>query len=182
VAAGIFLLGDRMIAVLFDPKYMEALHVLWIAAAFTVLNAVSFPLGLVVEAVEKVEIHLYAKIFSIYNLAGNLLVIHTLGIEGIALVTSSAVLFKNLYTFIRIRKWVRFSIDGKAFLKILMNTGVMCIPLYFLRDAAQNIPGLFFSVLAGMLLYALCSMLNRVFSPWERGQLQRLIPGGKFPF
>ena len=182
LVAGLFVLGDKMIEILFDKKYLDALHVLWIVAGFTALNSFSFPLGLVVEAKEKVEIHLYSKIFSIYNIIGNLLVVNSFGIKGIAVVTSTAILFKNVYTYFYARRWVRFSVDFKALGKIGVNALIMVLAVYFMRPHVSGLVSLVLVVIGGSLVYFGAASLNKVFSGDERDILNRIIPGSWFRF
>jgi O-antigen/teichoic acid export membrane protein len=182
IVVGIFVLGDKMVATLFDPKYLEALPVLWIVAGFTLINASAFPLGLVVEAVEKVEIHFYGKMFSIYNLIGDLLVVKPFGIIGVAVVTSTAILFKNLYTFFRIRKWVTFSIDWRSLLIILENALFMGAMVYLMRPLAGTLHGFIGVVLAGCIIYLAAAIFHKAFNAMERDQLKRIVPGSRFPF
>ena len=65
--------------------------------------------GLVLKAVERVEILLQSKMFSVYNLAGDVLVAPVFGITGVAVVTGSAVVFKDLYCYYFARKAHRHS-------------------------------------------------------------------------
>jgi len=180
--AGVFVLGDKLIIYIFDPKYLEALKVLWIMAAFTALNSFSFPLGLVVQSVERVEIHFFSKIFSIYNLIGDLIVVKSYGIIGIALVTSTAVLFKNLFIYFFAKKYVSFSIDLRSLFRISVNSLLMAVVLYLFRGLAVELYSFLLVLLVGGLFYLLAAYLNKGFSKDERRIVNNLLPRPIFVF
>ncbi len=182
LVAGIFVLGDKLIIYVFDSKYLPSLSVLWIVASFTALNSFQFPLGLMVQAVERVEVNLYSKIFSIYNLIADLLVVKNFGIKGVAFVTGTAILFKNLFIYLYAQKYVSFSLDFKSISKILLNSGMMSIPLYFMRSLISNIFSLGFVVLIGGLIYFFISFLNKSFSLRERKIINQILPKAVFVF
>jgi len=179
---GIVVLGDKLIIHFFDVKYLDALHVLYIVAFFTLLSAFDSPLGLVVQSVEKVEIHFIGKIFSVYNLIGDLLVVKPYGIVGVALVTGSAILFKNILTYFYIRRHVSFSIQIKPMLKITFNSVVMGLAIYFLRSIVVDVISFLITVLLGGIVYFLLSAINRSFDPKERDIINKIIGKPLFMF
>ena len=178
----ILLLGDQLIRYVYDIKYLDALQVMGIAAIFSALNAFEMPLGLVIQAKERVEIHFYSKIFSIYNLVGNLLVIKPFGIVGIALVTSSAILFKNIFTFYKIKKTISLNIPWQELIKIVFNSLLMCILIWFIRSIVDNTITLILTGLIAAIFYSLISICNKVFAKDERNLINRLIGRSVFYF
>ncbi len=182
VAAGLFVLGDKLITYIYDPKYLEALGLLWIVTAFSLVNSFNYPLGLVVESIERVEIHLYSKIFSVYNLIGDILVVRRFGVTGVALVTGSAVFLKMLFTIFFARKYVFFSMDWKAVLRISLNAAGTGLAVYFMKPLITNL-WTFLAVLAcGGLLFLVFSFLNPSFSRDEQDMINRVISRPVFRF
>jgi len=179
---GIFILGKELVVYVFDPKYLSTLPIILIVAVFSLINSFAYPLGLVVESIEKVEIHLYSKLFSLYNIIGDLLVINRFGITGIALVTSSAILFKNIYVFLAVKKHIRLSIDFKSLGKILMNSVLMAIVVLLFRNRIENIYMFLFIVLLGGIVFFVISFFNKAFSVNERNMINNIIKVPIFRF
>ncbi len=182
IVVGLVVLGDKLIIYVFDPKYLDALKVLWIVAAFSALNSFATPLGLVVQSIERVEINFYSKIFSIFNLIGDLLVVRPFGIIGVAVVTGTAILFKNLFIYLFAQKYIRLSVDLKSLSIISVNSLIMAVFIYFFRGSVVDVYSFFFVVLGGGLIYLLISYLNKGFSEDERRIVNRLLPKPLFVF
>jgi O-antigen/teichoic acid export membrane protein len=141
-----------------------------------------FPLQLVVQAVEKVEITFYSKIFSIYNLIGDILIIRILGIVGVALVTCSARLFQFIFVLHYIKKHVPLKLNIGALTKIAMNTLVMTVVLYLLNPFVTNISTLILIVIFGTIIYFGLSFFNKSFFDEERAIINKLLPRPLFVF
>ncbi len=122
---GVTAMGDKIIIHFYDAKYLSALNLLWIFSCFLVIISFQFPLQLVVQAVERVEITFYSKVFSIYNLIGEILIIKSLGLIGVALITCSARLFQSIFIYYRIQKSVPITIDWQSLIKIFFNSLLM---------------------------------------------------------
>ncbi len=178
----IFLLGKEIIIHIYDIKYLEALTVLWIITFFSGVNAIEVPLSLVVQAMERVEIHLQSKIFSVYNLLGNLLVIRPFGITGIALVTCSAVLFKNTFTFWRIKKTTNIIIPFKSLAIMLGNSILACIPAFLFRSGISTLWHLFGLLASAGVLYLAVSAITRPFHQDERDLINSILGKNIFLF
>ena len=176
------LMGDKIISLIYSEKYLAALTVFAIAASFQALNAFEMPLGLVVQAMERVEIHLYSKVFSVYNLVGNLLVIRHWGIEGVALVTCSAILFKNVFTYFTIRRHVAIHLDGKPLFRILRNTVFLAPLVWLAHPLITNLLLLILGSLGLAAAYLVIAALLPVFTAEERDQLNRFLPKPWFVF
>ncbi|RJQ51018.1 MAG: hypothetical protein C4521_13070 [Actinobacteria bacterium] len=182
LVAGVFVLGDKLIVHVFDVKYLDSLTVLWIAAFFSALNAFEFPLGLVTQSLEKVEINFYSKIFAVYNLLLDLIVVRSYGIVGVALATCSAVLLKNLFIYVLTRRHIDLSIDWASLTRIATNAAAMTLLVYPLRGYVTSLPSFLAVVAAGALAYFVVAYLNKGFSPSERVVLNRILPRPVFVF
>jgi O-antigen/teichoic acid export membrane protein len=175
VIAAVFAMGDKLVFYIFDPKYLDSMPVLWIIAVFTALSSFQFPLGLVVQAVERVEINLMSKVFSVYNIVGDILVVKRYGVVGVAVVTGSAILFKNLFIYWRVRRHVAFSIDLRSLSKIALNSAVMAVAIYFMRGMITSVYYFFVAVMAGGLVYLGVSFINKSFLEHEREIINKVI-------
>jgi len=179
---GIAVLGDKLIFLVFDAKYIEAHPLLIIFAAFLVINAFQFPLGLVVRSIERVEINLYSKIFAIYNLILDIIVVRPFGIIGIAIVTSTAVLFKNIFIFIFTRRHTYLNICWHSIIKIGINSFIMGSLLFLLEPRIKNVYSFFITVIIGIIIYFIISYLNKVFNEDERKTINMILPKPIFVF
>ncbi len=179
---GIIALSDKIIVYLYDAKYLPAQKLIWMFAAFLLIISFQYPLQLVVQAVEKVEITFYSKIFSVYNLAAEILVIHALGLMGVALATLSARLFQTLFIFYRIRTSVPLKIDVQSLLKILFNSLVMMVLIMLMKGEVTGKLSLIAVLIAALLSYLVASYFNKSFLTEERAMINQLLPRPVFMF
>ncbi|MFZ5518013.1 MAG: lipopolysaccharide biosynthesis protein [Candidatus Zhuqueibacterota bacterium] len=182
VFLGIIVLGDKIIVFLFDEKYLSALKILWVMAGFMMINSFQFPLQLVVQAKEKVEISFISKIFSIYNLVGDILVVRPFGIMGVGLVTCSARLFQNLFVFFRIKKIALLKIEFSPLFKIFINSLATMLVLFLLRNWITNATLLILILIGGGVVYLFFSIINKSFFPEEREKINNMLPRPIFLF
>jgi len=182
LAVGILIIGDKLIIYIFGVKYINSLKILWIVAIFTALNSFMFPTGLVLQSVEKVQIILFSKISAVYNLIADLIVVKPYGIVGIALVTTTAVLFKNLFCLLFARKYTHLDVDFKNLGIIMLNSFLMGIILYSLRKMITNIYNFILVIFIGMILYFIISYFNKAFSEDERKIVNKILPKRIFIF
>ncbi|MGW8272840.1 MAG: oligosaccharide flippase family protein, partial [Thermodesulfovibrionales bacterium] len=179
---GVFTLGDKMIVHLFDEKYLESFTAMRIIVLFVAVNTLFTSVGLVIKSIERVEVLLKSKVFSLYNLAGDILVAPAYGITGVAVVTGSAVLFKELYCFYYARKYTGLAIDWRGVAAILANSLLMGALVYPMRALVTGLATFAAAVVAGVCVYGLLSRLNRPFTRDERGTINSLLPAPLFPF
>jgi len=182
IVFAMFVLGDKIIIYIFDPRYINSLEVLWIVAIFYALNFLMNPVGLVLQSIEKVQILFYSKIFAIYNIIGDLLVVNKYGIIGIALVTGSAVLFQNIFSFVCARKYTRLILETKGLFKIILNSAVMAVMIFPFRNMVDSMWILIFFAIMGGCVYFVMSFFNKVFSVEERNIVNKILPKPLFVF
>jgi len=96
--------AEQLIMVVFDGKFIEYSGVLIAVFLFSVINAFQLPVGLVIQLKEKVEIVLYSKIFAVYNIIANIILIPIWGVWGAVFATGTASLFKNLFVWFFVRR------------------------------------------------------------------------------
>ena len=179
---GIVVLGDKLILHVFDPKYMQSLNVLWIVAAFHSFNYFMDPIAIVLESKEKVQVLLYSKIFAIYNLVGNLLVVKPYGVMGIAVVTGTSIMFKNLFCYFYARKVADIKLEYKGLFIVTVNALIMTVVILLLRSQVHSLLTFVLVVLAGGGVYLAASYLNKAFTSTERKILNRVLPRPFFVF
>lgn len=182
LAAGIFVLGDKMIAIVFKPEYLDALPILWILTVSVVIGIFTAPTGFVLLAIEKAQIGFYSKIFAVYNLLAELLVIQMYGVIGVVLVTCSAGIMKNLFIYYHARKYVGLRVDWRGLSTVAVNATLMSGFLLILRPLATGFLSLALVAVVGGSGYLLCSWANKAFSPLERGWVNRVAPRPVFVF
>jgi len=179
---GIIVLGDKLIFYVFDPKYLESMTVLWIVAGFHSFNYFMDPIAIVLESKEKVQVLFYSKIFAVYNLVGNLLVVKTYGILGIAVVTGSAIMFKNLFCYLYAKKVADVKLEFRDLMIVALNAMIMAAVLLLLRSFVQSLLSFILVVLAGGSVYLITAFLNKAFTHSERQMLNRILPKPIFVF
>ena len=105
------------VQILFEGKFIEFAYVL--PAVFFFFEVLNFPSSLIAQLREKANIILFSKIFALYNLAMDLILIKWFGIWGAVFATGTAVLGKNLFIWFFVRKDATFKGMGLFFIKII---------------------------------------------------------------
>lgn len=182
LTTGMLVLGDKMIAIVFKPDYLPAEHILWIIILFTAINIFANPTGLVLQALEQVQINLYSKVFAVYNLVVEIIVIQHFGVMGVVLVTCSAGLMKNMFCYYYAKKYGSLSTNWNGLFKIAVNAVIMASVLWFLRPLVNSLFSLAIVATAGVLVFMLVSLANKAFSAQERDWINRIAPKSVFAF
>jgi O-antigen/teichoic acid export membrane protein len=97
------LCSKEVIMVLFNGKFIEYSNVLLLVLLFTMINEIYIPIGLIAQLRERADAIFYSKIFAIYNLIADIILIKYIGIWGAVLATGTALLGKNLFLWYFIR-------------------------------------------------------------------------------
>ena len=176
--AATFLFGDSLIALL-KPEMSTAVTLLMIIAFFNMLRFTELPTDLVLQAIERVDIHLYSRIFSLAAVVGSILVINIWGTPGVAVMFGCGMLAKNLFMYRFGKAYAGLSIEWVAVFRVLANTAVAAACAYpFIGGGIHSLFGLgVFCV-----VYLMISMLHRTFSPEQRGTLMSIVPRLAFIF
>jgi len=111
----ITIFGEEFIKIFFGGKFLEYSNVLTVVYFFAMVNAFQMPLGLVAQFQEKADIMLYSKIFAVYNLITDILLIKYFGIWGAVVATGTAGLGKNIFIWFFVRKEASFKGMGRYF-------------------------------------------------------------------
>ena len=139
--------GSEMINVLFDGKFIDYFPIFMGVYAFAVLNAFQLPVGLVAQLRERADIMLYSKIFAIYNLVADIVLIKFWGIWGAVLATGSATLGKNLFVWFFVRREANFLGMRPFFVRLSCYWLLLCLlawicTLYFSTDISRLFAGI----------------------------------------
>jgi O-antigen/teichoic acid export membrane protein len=110
IAITMILFPDQILILFFSGKFLSYSFALPILVIFVILNSFQFPVGLVAQYYEKVNVILLSKIFSIYNIFADIILIKYWGILGAVVATGTATLLKNLFIMYFIKE--NISLNG----------------------------------------------------------------------
>ena len=120
--------SNDLIAVLFKNKFIEYSSVLSGIFFFAILN--SMPVSTVGQFRERADIILYSKIFAVYNLIADVILIKMFGIWGAVLATGTATVGKNCFIWYFVREDASFKGMESFFAKIILFWAAISIILY----------------------------------------------------
>ena len=116
----VFLLGRDMTLLFFDGKFMEYSQLLSAVFFFVMLNAFESPLSLTAMLKERADIMLYSKIFALYNIIADILLIQNFGIWGAVIATGTATFGKNIFIWYFVRSEASFDGMGMFFITLVL--------------------------------------------------------------
>lgn len=156
-AAGMFIVAEPAIALVFGEKWVGATPVLQVFAAYLVLQAVSFVTGDALDYLGRARERAVAKgSGSIANFLLNLVMIPAFGVVGAAaatVITHTGVLAVTLWV---IHSELSLSVTGLArhFLGVVAVTGAMSVAVLAVLAQVEGVLSLIASVLAGVAVWA----------------------------
>lgn len=172
--------GRQIIQYVFDPQYTDAYPVLLILLIHYIMLV--FPVALPLQAVEKPEMVLIAKVSSIYNLIMDIILIQLWGIIGVAVATSSAMILKKGIEYAMSKKYVGITIPWVGVTKILFNCLVACIIGIWTIQFIDSIFSLIIVCFLTLIVYLFISYVNKAFEEEERNLINNLIGKPYFHF
>jgi O-antigen/teichoic acid export membrane protein len=178
----IILLGDKVIIYLFDPKYLSSLNVMWVVASFLAIRHFQAPLGLILQSLEKVNYLFYSKVFAVYNLILDLIVVQIWGVMGVAAVTGSAVLLQNIFLYYAIKKNAGIRLSFRAIFAVAVNSLPMAAVLYFLRGFITGLLPFAAVVVLGSAVYLTACYVHKIFTSEEHKIVNNIIGKPLFKF
>jgi O-antigen/teichoic acid export membrane protein len=145
------------VLLVFGSDYAPYAHVLTAVYFFRLTGGFDIPVNLVAQIRERADVILYSKVFAVYNLIANFVLIRYLGIWGAVLATGTAVMGKNLFIWYFVREAASFRGIVHFFLKTIVFWAVSAV-------IAWQVSGLFESALAtlstGIAVFALAFILQ----------------------
>jgi O-antigen/teichoic acid export membrane protein len=180
---GSMLLATPITALIFDPKFLPSVPAFRVFFAgmfvFYFCNTSSFLL----VVLERPEITLYSRVFVIYNVAMDLVLIPRMGIMGAAIATGSAMAMGYIFTYLMVKRAIAIRIPWGATLRTFLYSGVMVLALWPVLAAGwiSTVPRLLLVTAAGALVYGLLAWRLPVFSREEREHLNAALKRRVFP-
>ena len=163
VAVGLCVLADKIIGYVFHPQYLVVAHVFRFIAFAQVVYVLSTVLAYFVQILEKAHYTFYARVFVIYNIVMDIVLIKIFGLMGVAFATASAWFFNALFVYFLLRRDIKLTYPMKAFTKIMTNSIILGLIVFLMRPFIQSIWSLIGVALGGFLVYLLLNWFNRAF-------------------
>jgi len=178
---GTLMLAEPIIGEIFDPKYLPsvtALRVFFFGMFwFYFFNTSSF----LTVVLEKPEITLYSRIFVIYNVIMDLVLIPRLGILGAAIATGSAMAFGYIFTYFMVRRVIAIRIPWRATLRTALYTGAMALVIWPFLGRIHGVMPLLGVIGLGAGVYGLLAFRFPIFDDDERDRLNSAFGRRVFP-
>lgn len=146
----LLLYADDIILVVFDGKFAD--YALVLCAIFFFFEVIAFPFALIAQLKEKARVIFFSKIFALYNLAADIVLISHWGLWGAVIATGTAVLGKNLFIWYFIKEDAGFKGLEGFFTKLTLYWAVSVLLMHYL-DFLTDVPLL--KLLTGGVLFSL---------------------------
>ncbi|NOQ55746.1 MAG: oligosaccharide flippase family protein [Nanohaloarchaea archaeon] len=160
---GGIILSEKIITLIFGSKYLPGIEVFNIYMIFFLIWSFGYPLYILVRVLEKPKIIFYSRIFIIYNLAADIILVPSIGILGAAIATGTSIFFVILFQLIFIKKEIKIKYPWKNFALMLVNSVPMAILLYFIEPFISTRIELFGVVALGSIIYFIMGLINKQF-------------------
>ncbi len=98
--------GQSIIVHVFDPRYLDSYSVTCIILLGIVINGLFYPLNMMIQLKEQVQINLYSRIVVLFSIVAGVFLMKHYGIIGVAIATLTGDLLKNLIMLILFRRYV----------------------------------------------------------------------------
>lgn len=173
----IAILSREITTIIFDPKYLSAVPVIFILSIAFVIGDLSYTLDFIINISEKVKIYLFSEIFSIYNLVMDIILIREYGIIGAAFATGSTLILRSLFFQIATRRMVKNNIKFPyhALLKVFLNLFPVILFLFLVQNLISTILGLILIIFLSITIYFLMSWIFKVFDTKDKIIVNRII-------
>ncbi|SMO49733.1 Membrane protein involved in the export of O-antigen and teichoic acid [Saccharicrinis carchari] len=169
------LFGKGVIIHVFEEKYLPAYWVTCVSLVGILINGYFYPLNLVIQLKERVEINLYSRVIVVFSIVAGIYFMKLYGIVGVAMATVLGEFFKNVFMLIMLRRYVPIKyplaiISRYGALFLLM--GALCLPFY---TYLQTLGGWLLGSVAFGILYALVLINIHPLNKEEAGRLEGLV-------
>lgn len=123
-----------IISLVYNGKFIAYSSVLTTMFFLAVVNnSLSLPISLIAQFQEKADIIFYSKIFAVYNLIADVILIKLFGIWGAVFATETANFGKNLFVWYFVRGDAHFKGMGIFLLKIIFFWMVIVSSAYYIN-------------------------------------------------
>lgn len=166
--------AEPILAFVFKSKFAESTQVFLMFLVFNIFTLLELPSDLVLQAIEKVQLRLYAQVFAVYNIVAAVLLMSKFGILGVAFATGSALMCKCLFWYLMARHYTGITICWGSLLKIIVNTVLAAVAAYLVGRLGDTPVWMFASLAAGASVYAVMSLVNTFLDNREKELVNRL--------
>ncbi|MCK5833275.1 oligosaccharide flippase family protein [bacterium] len=157
----VVIFASPIIENVFDSKFLPSSAICGGLAVVFAIAAFKYPLTLVATSLEKTRLLFFSQtVFAVYNLIADIVLIPILGLWGAVIATGSSFLFMIISIWITLGRLVRLPVEGIALFKILVNSSIMGVYLYYLSDKISSIFGLIAAIISAGVIYLLISYFN----------------------
>ena len=148
IAAGIYLLSDKIIVFLYGSQYLASATALSILSGYLFLKFINPMTGFTLIAIDKQSSRLFGQgAAALINIVLNFVLIPAYGFIGAAVATLiTEIIFFILYTSFIIKNGFEFNFVKSFIYKPLIAVGIMVFLLSFVEN-------LFLAILMGILIY-----------------------------
>jgi len=171
--------GDHFIQIVFGSQYVPYARVLAAVCFFRLASGFDIPVNLVAQLEEKADVILYSKIFAVYNLIADIILIRYFGIWGAVVATGTAVFGKNFFIWWYVRDLANLKGMGPFMIKTV---GFWTVTALAVGAVSRYIPGHLVSLLIGASVFGLAFMLQfrmTLFSEQDKHWLQKAGQGSR---
>lgn len=170
-----WLLIDKIILIVFQEKFLQAVTAFRILLFFAMLQSFMRPLNNIFAVLERNEIPLFTNSVILYRIPASLLLIKYFGIQGAAWAFGSSILIMFLIQFFWLKKIININFPYISLLKIIFNSLIMGAVIFFLRNKITNLFYLILAIVLGAISYIIISLLNKSFKENERSLINGII-------
>ena len=125
--------GKGVILNVFDEKYLPAYWVTCVSLLGILVNGYFYPLNLVIQLKERVEINLYSRVIVVFSIVAGIYFMKWFGIVGVALASVLGEFLKNLFMLILLRRYVPIKYPRNILFRygmLFLLVGLMSLPFY----------------------------------------------------
>ena len=143
--------GQSIIVHVFDARYLDSYAVTCIILLGIVVNGLFYPLNMMIQLKEQVQINLYSRIVVLFSILAGILLMKHYGIIGVAIATLTGDLLKNLIMLHLFHRHVRITYPTKDLLRYLV---LVVVPVALFLPFTRWHQNLYISALGSLLFTA----------------------------
>ncbi len=160
---------------IFGDKYAAAVPPFLILLLFSLATILEFSSDMVLQAIEKVEAHLYGQVFALYNLAAAILLMPSFGIRGVAFATGSALLCKSLYFYYMAHRYTGVCVRWRSVGRIGVNAALAGMAVFEANLLGTGPLYVVIAVIAGVLVYLGLTVVNNFMGRDDKRLLNQFL-------
>ena len=171
----VILAATPLISAVFGEKYADASTIFVMLLAFNLFTILELSSDLVLQAIEKVQVRLYAQVFAVYNVVAAIILMNYVGIMGVAFATGSALMFKCLFYYYMARRYTGIAIPWGSLARIAINSFLAGMTTYGVLYLGDSSVYLVVGVVAGGAVYLLATRGNNFMDEREKGLVNTFL-------